>query len=142
MRHTLQSALILLVLCTANVRAGEEGPLREAPTIDGLWFYGIDANPEFIVRVAQDGGEVRATWAIRDPASGAELAFAEARGRFYRFHEIVLHGKYLRWFQGTPPGEKFVAHWILYGNNSRIQEISLSGDNRITSYLVHATRTP
>ena len=117
-------------------------PLASAPDIGGLWFYGIDANPEFGVRVSQDGGEVRATWVLRDPVNGAELAYAEARGRFYRFHEIVLNGTYLRWFQGSPPGERFVAHWVIYENNTRVQEFSMAGDNRITSWLIHATRSP
>jgi hypothetical protein len=115
-------------------------PLDRSPDISGQWYYGIDSNPEFIVRVRQTSTEVHAQWFIRDPVEGSELAYAEARGRFMRFHEILMHGRYLRWFQGTPPGEPFSAHWIIYAGKTRMQEISLSGNNRITSYLVHGFR--
>ena len=115
-------------------------PLERSPDISGQWYYGIDSNPEFIVRVSQTPAGVTARWFIRDPEEGSELAYAEASGRFMRFHEILMQGRYLRWFQGTPPGERFSAHWIIYAGNTRMKEISLSGNNLITSYLVHGFR--
>lgn len=133
---------MLSFFCVLPVAADNEAirPLTHPPNISGQWYYGIDSNPEFIVRVSQTPQGVKARWYIRDPEEGSELAYAEASGRFMRFHEILLQGRYLCWFQGTPAGEKFSAHWILYAGNTRIQEISPSGNNLITSYLVHGFR--
>ena len=104
--------------------------------ISGLWYYGIDRNPEYCVRIVQRGQRIAADYLIRDPKSGAEFIYARAKGVRKTFWDCYLKGRYIRSCGRTRKGTRFRTLWLIFDRGDKIQTLSYWGVYRIKSYLV------
>lgn len=111
-------------------------PVQGVEDISGLWHYGIDRNPEYCVRIRQQGRRVYARYLIRDGASGAEWEYAQAEGYFTAYWNVYLWGHYTKSYNRTRKGQKFLARWLLFDNNNKIQTLNYWNNIRIKNYLV------
>ena len=105
-------------------------------SLSGFWYYDIDRNKDYCVRIVQSGQSVIADYLIRDPETGAEFVYARASGQRKTFWDCYLKGKYIRSCGRTGKGTRFRTLWLIFDRGDKIQTLSYWGVYRIKNYLV------